>query len=1082
MDRQPISQPLQKSSMSFSLKLLGGAALECDGRPVTGRAAHKRRIAVLALLAAARGRALGREKLVGHLWPEHPGDAARHLLSESLYVLRKELGDAAFVAAGDEIALDPAVVGSDFAGFEEALERGAWVEAAKLYHGPFLDGFYVSDAPGFERWADAERDRLGRAYARALETLATEAEGAGDARAASEWWRRLLAEDPYSSRTTVRLMRALDGAGERAAALRQATLHAALLREELEAEPDPDVEAFATRLRADPAPATPVPPPLARSPDHLAPHAWTPAAPDEPAAGGSAGTREDAPARGDEGAATSVRPTPPAHSRRRWKVPAMLTVGAAGVALGFTWVFTGPPSAAGSDASQYVVLPFADRSPRATRTLTPDGAELLLHDALGSWTDLRLVDGMRAQDMVSRSGEVHTLSDALAVARRLGAGKLVWGEYSALPDGLRVEAAVYDVADDGRTLNRSSVHVANDLRDAPEKFATLAAALMRSSAPAAGRGAETTSLAASQAFLEGTAALSRWDLVQARAALERSTRLDPGYARAQLRLAEVLLWDGRPAAEWQDHAVRAAADSAALSRRDRGLAAALVALSETRFPAACRRYTELIAHDSADFAAWYGLGECNAADSLVVADPKSPTGWRFRGSWHVATEAYVRALRTVPSSFMATRGAVFARLSSLLVTESRRIRVGYALTPGRVNFAAYPSLEGDTVAFVPFRFSDFVELRPAAIPATRSAAVRHDRELRLAVVSSWVRAFPASTEAHAALSIALESVGTLAAGRQGQPTALSELAGARALARDPDQRLRLGIAQTRLWLKLGDFTRATATADSTFGAWRNPGAHDAQRLVPLAVLTGRAAVARRLLRASAPESIPFAAGNDEVELSDAVVAAYADLLLASAFGFTADADAAELRLERAIHVWINAAEVENARAALLTLPRRMAVERGVRAARRAPLRTADPLIVLEQALSSGDTAAVRKGVARLRELRRNRRPGDQTIDAAVSEVQILLAAGDTAGAVDQMDESLAAMAALSSAVLDRVPEAAALPQMIELRAAAALARGDLREARRWTHALDILWSSADPPLRRRVARLQAAVLARSPQS
>jgi DNA-binding SARP family transcriptional activator/tetratricopeptide (TPR) repeat protein len=1064
--------------MCFSLKLLGGAALERDGRPVTGRAAHKRRIAVLALLAAARGRALGREKLVGHLWPEHPCDAARHLLSESLYVLRKELGDAAFVAAGDEIALDPAVVGSDLARFEEALERGAWAEAAGLYHGPFLDGFYVSDAPGFERWADAERDRLARAYARALETLATEAEGTGDAPRASEWWRRLLAEDPYSSRTTVRLMRALDGAGERAAAIRQAAIHAALLRGELEAEPDPDVEAFAVRLRADPAPATPVLPPLARSADHLAPNAWRPAL-DEPTAGGSPDTREDVPVR-EEGAAASGRPAPPTRARRRWRVPAMLTAGV-GAALGFTWVFAGLPAAAGSDASQYVVLPFADRSPRATPVLTPHAAELLLHDALGSWTDLRLVDGMRAQDMVSRSGDVHTLSDALAIARRLGAGKLVWGEYSALPNGILVEAAVYDVADDGRTLNRRSIRVANDLHDAREKFAALASALMRSSAPVGGREAETSSLAASQAFLEGTAALSRWDLDQARAALERAVRLDPGYAGAHLRLAEVLLWDGRPAAEWQDHAVGAAADSAALNRRDRGHAAALVALSERRFPLACRRYAELIARDSSDFAAWYGLGECNAADSLVVPDPKSATGWKFRGSWHVATEAYARALRTVPSSFTATRGAVFARLSSLLVTESRRVRMGYALAPARVSFAAYPSLAGDTVAFVPFRFSDFVELRPAAIPSTRSAAVRHDRELRLAVVSSWVRAFPASAEAHAALSVALESVGTLAAGRQGQPTALSELARARALARDPDQRLRLSVAQTRLWLKLGDFARAAATADSTFGEWRNPGPHDAQRLVPLAVLTGRAAIAGRLLRASAPESIPFAAGNDEVELSDAVVAAYADLLLASAFGFAADADAAELRLERAIRVWSNAAEVEGVRAALLTLPRRMAVERGIRAARRAPLRTADPLIVLEQALSSGDTAAVRKGVARLRELRRDRRPGDQTIDAAVSEVQLLLAAGDTADAADQMDASLTAIAALSSAVLDRVPEAAALPRMMELRAAAALARGNPGEARRWTNALTLLWSSADPPLRQRLARLQAIVLARTPR-
>jgi transposase len=46
-----------------------------------------------------------------------------------------------------------------------------------VYGGPLLDGFYVADAPEFERWVEGERDRLGRAYARALERLAEAARG-----------------------------------------------------------------------------------------------------------------------------------------------------------------------------------------------------------------------------------------------------------------------------------------------------------------------------------------------------------------------------------------------------------------------------------------------------------------------------------------------------------------------------------------------------------------------------------------------------------------------------------------------------------------------------------------------------------------------------------------------------------------------------------------------------------------------------------------------------------------------------------------------------------------------------------------
>ncbi|HEX6036629.1 BTAD domain-containing putative transcriptional regulator [Longimicrobium sp.] len=237
-----------------------------------GRAAHKRRMALLAVLAVARGRPVARERLIGLLWPELTTDAARHNLSESLYVLRKELGEGAVyaVSAGD-VTLDLARVASDVAEFQDRLEAGDTEGAATLYRGPLLDGFYVADAPEFERWADGERDRLARAYARALEELAQAAEAEGSVLRAVDWWRRLAAHDPFSPRTTLRLMRALEAAGEAPAALRVAETHAALLREELGVEPGADVRDLVTRLRA--APLRPPAPAVVREPARTAPSA-----------------------------------------------------------------------------------------------------------------------------------------------------------------------------------------------------------------------------------------------------------------------------------------------------------------------------------------------------------------------------------------------------------------------------------------------------------------------------------------------------------------------------------------------------------------------------------------------------------------------------------------------------------------------------------------------------------------------------------------------------------------------------------------------------------------------------------------
>jgi DNA-binding SARP family transcriptional activator/TolB-like protein/tetratricopeptide (TPR) repeat protein len=246
----------------FSLRLLGGAMLEGPDGPVRGRAVQRRRIALLAILAATRGRPMGREKLVGLLWPEHPGDAARHLLSESLYVLRKALGEGAFRSQGDEVALDPEMVGSDAREFEEAVESGSWERAHDLYHGPFLDGFFLSDTAEFERWVDGERDRLSALYGRVLERLAESAEEEREFLRAAAWWRRLSAHEPYSSRVVLRLMRALEHGGEHLAALRAANEHTEFLREDIGAAPDPAVTAYAERLRAAPGPSeVPAPPP-----------------------------------------------------------------------------------------------------------------------------------------------------------------------------------------------------------------------------------------------------------------------------------------------------------------------------------------------------------------------------------------------------------------------------------------------------------------------------------------------------------------------------------------------------------------------------------------------------------------------------------------------------------------------------------------------------------------------------------------------------------------------------------------------------------------------------------------------------
>ena len=86
----------------YTLRLLGTASIDGPNGPVAGRAAQGRRLALLALLALARGRAMSRDKVVAMLWPEATPDRARPQLSDTLYILRGALGEDAVRALIDD--------------------------------------------------------------------------------------------------------------------------------------------------------------------------------------------------------------------------------------------------------------------------------------------------------------------------------------------------------------------------------------------------------------------------------------------------------------------------------------------------------------------------------------------------------------------------------------------------------------------------------------------------------------------------------------------------------------------------------------------------------------------------------------------------------------------------------------------------------------------------------------------------------------------------------------------------------------------------------------------------------------------
>ena len=209
------------------LNTFGGLVLQQDGQLHTGPASQRRRLALLAVVAAAGQRGASRDKLLALLWPDSDPEPARHSLYQAVHAIRRSGGNDEIFLGSTTLQLNTQLITSDVGEFEEAVESGAHEQAARLYRGPFLDGFRLENAKEYEEWQDGERVRHAREYAAALEALAAAATARRDYPAAVRWWRRLAAAEPVSTcrrRRADRGARRRRGPGRRPAVRRGAQL------------------------------------------------------------------------------------------------------------------------------------------------------------------------------------------------------------------------------------------------------------------------------------------------------------------------------------------------------------------------------------------------------------------------------------------------------------------------------------------------------------------------------------------------------------------------------------------------------------------------------------------------------------------------------------------------------------------------------------------------------------------------------------------------------------------------------------------------------------------------------------------
>ena len=236
----------------ITVQLLGGATLRSGDAPLGGPPAQRHRIALLTLIVSAWPQPVSRDRAMALLWPERDQAGARRLLNLAVHVLRSALGEAAIVSTGDGLLLNPSILHCDLHELRAAIPGGDPERIVKLYTGPLLDGFHLAESTEFGFWLDQSRTELAHAYVGALRALVDRQERSGDVHGRVATCRRLVAADPHTGLHVRALMRALDAAGDRPGAIRQAEEHALRLKEDLDLGPDPAVVALADKLRMAP--------------------------------------------------------------------------------------------------------------------------------------------------------------------------------------------------------------------------------------------------------------------------------------------------------------------------------------------------------------------------------------------------------------------------------------------------------------------------------------------------------------------------------------------------------------------------------------------------------------------------------------------------------------------------------------------------------------------------------------------------------------------------------------------------------------------------------------------------------------
>jgi DNA-binding SARP family transcriptional activator/tetratricopeptide (TPR) repeat protein len=239
------------------IQLCGRLSVEIDGVQLAGRLRGKQVPLLLAYLVLNRGRHVGRDELIGALWPNQAPVSQDAALRTLLSRLRSSLGASALVGR-DELILtlpEPVWIDIEAAASEmtQALDALAQEDARRAWALAQVPLNIASRGllPGAQAtWLEPPRRELEEVHLLALEVIGRAGllMGGTQLQSAERAARTLIESEAYRESGYVLLMEALAARGNAAEAMRVFDRLRTLLRDELGTSPSPDAIAAHQRL------------------------------------------------------------------------------------------------------------------------------------------------------------------------------------------------------------------------------------------------------------------------------------------------------------------------------------------------------------------------------------------------------------------------------------------------------------------------------------------------------------------------------------------------------------------------------------------------------------------------------------------------------------------------------------------------------------------------------------------------------------------------------------------------------------------------------------------------------------------